>query len=111
MTEIIPGANIISGKASVASVNRAGGVWAPQEVIYRVEPPKKILGSKEHLDWLKLDLNAVKIRTVQDYIHTPKININIQAKDQAGNVWVKYKWQHKKAKVERKSARDLRNLI
>ena len=28
------------------------------------------LGSKEHLDWLKRDLNATEIITVQDYRHT-----------------------------------------
>ena len=28
-----------------------------------------ILGYKEHLDWLKIDLNAAKIITVQDYKH------------------------------------------
>ena len=28
---------------------------------------RKLSGSKEHLDWLKIDLNAAKIITVQDY--------------------------------------------
>ena len=28
---------------------------------------RKFLGSKEHLDWLKIDLNVAKIITVQDY--------------------------------------------
>ena len=31
---------------------------------------RKFLGSKEHLDWLKIDLNLAEIRTAQDYIHT-----------------------------------------
>ena len=31
-------------------------------------PLRKFLGSKEHLVWLKVDLNVVEIRTVQDYI-------------------------------------------
>ena len=46
-TDMIPGVNIISGKGSTVSVNGAGGgggVWG-------------ILGSNEHLDWLKIDLN------------------------------------------------------
>ena len=29
-------------------------------------PQRKFLGSKEHLDWLKIVFKAVKIRTVQD---------------------------------------------
>ena len=32
--------------------------------------PNKFSGTKERLDWLKIDLNAVKIITVQDYKHT-----------------------------------------
>ena len=28
---------------------------------------RKFLRSKEHLDWLKIDLNAAEIITVQDY--------------------------------------------
>ena len=36
-------------------------------------PLIKLLGSKEHLDWLKIDLNAAKI-TVQDYAQI--INMN-----------------------------------
>ena len=28
---------------------------------------RKLSGPKEHLDWLKIDLNAAKIITVQDY--------------------------------------------
>ena len=33
---------------------------------------EKNLGSKEHLDWLKIDLNGTKIITVQDYKCTKK---------------------------------------
>ena len=33
---------------------------------------KILLCSKEHLDWLKIDLNVAKIITVQDYKHTKK---------------------------------------
>ena len=44
-------------------------------------------------------------------IYASKINMNIQAKSQAdkyeSNTW----WQHKKAKAERKLAKDLRNFI
>ena len=31
-------------------------------------PLKKNLGSKEHLEWLKIDLNATELVTVQDYL-------------------------------------------
>ena len=62
--QIILGANITSGKASAVSANRAGG----SETLSRVK--RKFLGYKEHLDWLKIDLNAVEIRAIQDYIHT-----------------------------------------
>ena len=36
---------------------------------------------------------------------------SVKAKSQAGNIRVKYIMTTKKAKAERKSARDLRNLI
>ena len=81
---MIPGANIIIRKTSVASVNRAG-CSGPLSRGFRGQTPLKIfLASKEHLGWLKIDLNAVKIRTVQDF--APKVNMNIQAKSQAGNI-------------------------
>ena len=35
-------------------------------------PLRKFLGSKEHLDWLKIVLNVAKIITVQDYKLTKK---------------------------------------
>ena len=38
-------------------------------ILGRWSPPRKLLGSKEHLDWLKIHLNVVKITTVQDYKH------------------------------------------
>ena len=67
---MIPGANIISGKATVVSINRAGGSESISRGFRGWSPLRKFLGSKEHLDWLKIDLNAVEIRTVQDYIRT-----------------------------------------
>ena len=36
---------------------------------------RKFLGSKEHLDWHKIDLNVAEIITVQDY-KQKKINVN-----------------------------------
>ena len=59
---MIPGVNIISGKAGVASFKEAegagGALWAPQQGIQEAEFPNKFLGSEEHLDWLKIDLNT-----------------------------------------------------
>ena len=58
----------ISGRASVASINgagKSGGALSPSaEVLGTL---RKFLGSKEHLDWLKIDLNAAKIIAVLDY--------------------------------------------
>ena len=56
---MIPGINI-RGKASVASINGAGALVGERK-------PNKFSGTKEHIDWLKIDLNAAKIITVQDY--------------------------------------------
>ena len=55
----------------------------------------KFLGFKEHLDWLKIDFNAAKIITVQNYNNNKKIMwmeemLNVKSKSQAGNIWVKY---------------------
>ena len=65
LSHMIPGVNTISSKLSVVRVNGAGGVWGCSET--PAGPLKKFLGSKEYLNWLKIDLNAPKIITVQDY--------------------------------------------
>ena len=44
------------------------GVWGCSET--SEEPLRKFLGAKEHLNWVKIDLNATKIITIQDYKHT-----------------------------------------
>ena len=75
---MIPGVNMISRKASVATVNGAGGCvgWECSEPLsggFRGEAPvRKFLGPKEHLDQLKTDLNVAKITTVQDNKRTKK---------------------------------------
>ena len=71
VSDMIPGVNIIGGKVSIASVNRAGGLEY-SETPARVwggggSSLRKILGSKEHLDRLKIDLNEAETITVQDY--------------------------------------------
>ena len=68
---MIQGVNIISRKAGIASVNGAegsGGHCEPLSNGFRGHNPLwKFLGYKEHLDWLKMDLNVAEIITVQDY--------------------------------------------
>ena len=56
---MIPGINIRE-KASVASINGAGGLWWGR--------CNKFSGTKEHLDWFKIDLNAAK--TIINYKRT-----------------------------------------
>ena len=48
-----------------------GGHSEPLTQGFRGQSPlRKFQDSKEHLDWHKIDLNAAKIITVQDYNHT-----------------------------------------
>ena len=61
---------MIIGKVSVARINRAGGSEPLNRGYRGWSPLRKFLGSKEHLDWLEIDLNLARIRTVQDYICT-----------------------------------------
>lgn len=67
---MIPKVNINSGEASVASVDGAGGSGGLSKPLCggfrRSSPLIKLLASKEHLDWLRMDWNADKIITVQD---------------------------------------------
>ena len=70
---MIPRVNIISRKANAASINVAEGTWGCSEPprgggeFRGLVPLRNFLGSKEHLDWLKIDLNMAEIITVQDY--------------------------------------------
>ena len=57
-------------KVSVADVNRArgsGGVLKTQQGVRGPSPLIKFLGSKQHQDWIKIDLNVTEIIAVQDY--------------------------------------------
>ena len=65
---------MIHRKVSILSINGIGGggglggVLRPQG--FRGQSTlRKFLGSKEHLDWLKIDLNVAETITVQDYKH------------------------------------------
>ena len=64
---MLPGVNIISGKASVAGVKGAGGALNPSA---GDSPLKNFLGFNEHLDWLKTFLNAAETSTFEDYKRT-----------------------------------------
>ena len=72
---MIPRVVIISRKASVASINVAEESVGLSGSLTGVCLLRKFLGSKEHLAWLKIDLNVTEIIPVQDYKHT-KINVN-----------------------------------
>ena len=71
---MIPGIKIISGKASVATVKEAEGAGgtlrASQQGIQGAEFPKKCLGSKEHLDWLKNRFEYSLNKDCSNYIST-----------------------------------------
>ena len=60
--------NIINKKASVASINRAEGFGGQSEPLsggFREQIPlRKILGSKDHLERLKIYLKVAEIITV-----------------------------------------------
>ena len=64
---MIPRMNIIGRKVSVVSVSGAGGFSGCSEMA--VGLLRKFSGSKEYLNWLKIDLNATEIITVEDYKH------------------------------------------
>ena len=70
ISDMILGVNIIDKKVRVVSVNGVGDLgvfWDPTREFRGRITLRKFLGSKEHLDWLKIDYNAAEITTVQDY--------------------------------------------
>ena len=71
MTDMISAVNIVTGKASIVSVDRAGGSMGHSELLSEDSRGwsllRKFLGCREHIDWLKINLNIAKIVTVQDY--------------------------------------------
>ena len=54
-------------KSECSERQRSWGVWGCSET--PEGPLRKFLGSKEYLNWLKIDLNEAKIITIQDYKH------------------------------------------
>ena len=78
IADMIPGVNIMDGKASTPSTNSAwgsgGGLSPPRplppstsEGLWEHSPLSKCFGSKWHPDWLKIGLNVAEIITVQNY--------------------------------------------
>ena len=51
------------------------GVLRPNQGFSGQSTLRKFLGSKEHIDWLKIDLNAAELITVQNYKYK-KENVN-----------------------------------
>ena len=66
---MIPGINIIHGKASVMSIKETalsplvGGFWGYSSL-------RTFFGSIDHLDWLKIDLNRAEINSEWKYTYT-----------------------------------------
>ena len=71
ISDMIPGMNIIGGKVNIGIVNGDWGCWD----VLRPQRERgwstlaKLLNSKEHLDWLEVDLNVAEIITAQYYKH------------------------------------------
>ena len=65
-------------------------LWDSQQDFKGQNSLKRLLGSKEQLDWLKIDLNAAKIITAHDYKHKKlvwmevHIYSSVNAKSRAG---------------------------
>ena len=68
---MIPGVKINTEKSKRRERKRSWRVWSAL----------KFLGSKEHLDWLKIDLNAAEIFIIQYYKRTKN-----SGKCQTGNI-------------------------
>ena len=69
-TNMLPRLNIIGGKMSLVSSyggGGSGGVLTPLQGFRGRSTLRKFLGSKEYVDWLKIELNTAEIITVQDY--------------------------------------------
>ena len=67
--DMIPGVNFRE-KASINEAGSSGGGGATDTLCryFRGQSPlRTFLGSKEHLDWLKIYSNVAKIITVSDY--------------------------------------------
>ena len=74
ISDMIPGVNIIGGKVSAAIVIRDVGSWGVLRPQIRGgdrewSTLRKFLDSKEHLDWLEIDLNVAEIIPAQYYKH------------------------------------------
>ena len=92
-------------------------VWWSSDTLSRdfrgQSPLGKILGSKENLDWLKIDLNMTKIITAQDFKRTKNLcewKYLYTAKSRAANMSQRYNDNILLAKSKSKSAGDLKNL-
>ena len=73
ISDMIPGVNIIGRKVSTENVNATGASGSFLRLQWRVfrgrSSLRKFLDSKEHLHWLKIDLNVAGIITIENYKH------------------------------------------
>ena len=60
-------------KSECSERQRSLGVWGCSEI--PAGPPRKFSGSKEHLNWIKIDLNSGEIIFKTISLH--KINVNV----------------------------------
>ena len=97
---MVPEVNIIDGKASAANVDEAGRFYGCSNThsggFRGSSPLGKCLGSREHVDWFKIDLNAAELlfKTINTHTHTHTHKImqmevhiyGVKATSQAGNI-------------------------
>ena len=84
-----------------------GVFWDPNRGFKGWSMLRKFLGSKEHLDLLKIDFNVAEIIIVQDYNKKKNkcewkytyavFKLRVKEVIYESNIW----WQHEKAKVTR----------
>ena len=67
----------------------------PQRNLQRMRTLIKVLGSKEHLDWVKIDLNVTKIITAKCYKYKNLLKMwmdvciyTVKSNSQWGHIWV-----------------------
>ena len=87
LSHMIPGVNIIGRK--VSKCQQSLRVWECSET--PVGLLRKFLDSKEHLNWLKIDVNVAEIITIQDYKHKKLMLMevhmySVKTKSQAGKI-------------------------
>ena len=86
LSHMIPGVNIIGRK--VSECQQSWRVWECSET--PVGLLRNFFDSKEHQNWLQIDVNVAEIITIQDYKHKKLVLMevhmySVKVKSQAGN--------------------------